>query len=135
MNTTHSKRVFKSKIDAWLLALLILSFLGGLIAVFLGSAEEVWIALPILLLTFSFTFWFFVTTRYIVSDELLEVRSGPVSWSIPISEITSVEATRNPLSSPALSLDRLEIRYCGKSILVSPLDKEGFRAVIGHPEA
>jgi hypothetical protein len=35
--------------------------------------------------------------------------------------------SRSPFSSPALSLDRLQIDYgAGKSILISPADKEGF---------
>jgi hypothetical protein len=44
---------------------------------------------------------------------------------------TVVESTRNPASSPALSLDRLLIRYGGGSeIMVSPADKAGFMAAI-----
>jgi hypothetical protein len=38
------------------------------------------------------------------------------------------------LSSPALSLNRLEIRYGnGKRMLLSPQDAAGFLKAIGHP--
>jgi hypothetical protein len=44
-----------------------------------------------------------------------------------------VEETRNPLSSPALSLDRLKITYGnGKRIMISPADKIGFLKAIGQ---
>ena len=39
----------------------------------------------------------------------------------------NIRPTRNPLSSPALSLDRLRIDYgSGRSIMVSPEDKDKF---------
>jgi hypothetical protein len=46
---------------------------------------------------------------------------------VEIQKITSVKRTRNPLSSPALSTDRLEIKY-GKwdFVLISPKNKERF---------
>jgi hypothetical protein len=38
-----------------------------------------------------------------------------------------VLATRSPLSSPALSLDRIRIDYGkGKSVMISPLNKADF---------
>ena len=44
-----------------------------------------------------------------------------------MNEIKTVTPTSNPLSSPALSLDRLQINY-GRwgSIMISPKDKEAF---------
>jgi hypothetical protein len=62
----------------------------------------------------------------------LLIRCGPFRWTVPIDSITAVEETRNPLSSPALSLDRLRIRY-GKQrqVMVSPADKAGFMKAIG----
>ena len=52
-------------------------------------------------------------------------------WKIPVADIVGVTPSRNPLSSPALSMDRLNISYGKrKFILVSPEDKAGFiRAV------
>ncbi|MFQ5610075.1 MAG: PH domain-containing protein [Woeseiaceae bacterium] len=44
-----------------------------------------------------------------------------------------MQPTRNPLSSPALSLDRLKITYGPKNrkVLVSPADKESFVQALG----
>lgn len=52
---------------------------------------------------------------------------GPFRWKIDIMTIISIRKTRNPLSSPALSLNRLEIRY-GKwnTILISPKNVDQF---------
>lgn len=76
--------------------------------------------------------WLLFSTHYTVKAGVLVVRSGPLKWSVPLSDIKSVHPTRSVLSSPALSLDRLEIRYGhGKSVLVSPKDKEGFKNALG----
>ncbi|WP_171258493.1 PH domain-containing protein, partial [Acinetobacter pittii] len=51
-------------------------------------------------------------------------------WKININDITRIEPTHNPLSSPALSLDRLKIYYRkdGRvaTVMISPKDKESF---------
>jgi hypothetical protein len=58
------------------------------------------------------------------------VRGGPFRWRIPLAAIVSVTPTRNPLSSPACSLDRLRITHRGprgeRGLLVSPASKTGF---------
>jgi len=50
-----------------------------------------------------------------------------VNTKIPISSINTIKETDNIISSPAASLDRLEIFY-GKydSIIISPMDKNEF---------
>jgi len=68
-----------------------------------------------------------------MSAGVLEIRSGPFKWTIPLDAIKKVDPSRSLLSSPALSLDRLRIQYGGgKSILVSPNDRDGFLAAIGQ---
>ena len=66
----------------------------------------------------------------ITSDDLV-VRCGLlVNQQIPLSAIVLVQPTRNPLSAPALSLDRLRvaclIRGREKFTLISPTDKPAF---------
>jgi hypothetical protein len=88
----------------------------------LGFAVVVGVVLPA---------WMLLATDYRVERDDCRVRSGPFRWTIPVSEIQSVRPTRNPRSSPALSLDRLEITYGGgRRLLVSPLDKDGFLSAI-----
>jgi len=47
---------------------------------------------------------------------------------IPLTEIYEVFPTDNAINSPALSLDRLHIRYRSHQfdVLISPLDKQAF---------
>ncbi|BDY04677.1 PH domain-containing protein [Ferrimonas sp. YFM] len=125
---------FRSKIDTWLLVVLLVAIAGSLY----GAAEAVridsgWVIAGVLIITAGLLVWLLVSTKYVVSDEMLRVQAGPFSWQINIESIRSVRETRNPLSSPALSLDRLEISYgAGQTIMVSPTDKERFLKAIGQ---
>jgi hypothetical protein len=49
---------------------------------------------------------------------------------VPLATIHSLAATHNPLSSPALSMDRIEVRHAAGTLLVSPKDKAGFVAAV-----
>ena len=77
--------------------------------------------------------WVVFSTAYKVDRGILKITSGPFRWKVPIDQIHSVEATRSPLSSPALSMDRIRIRY-GKNrrVMVSPADRAGFLKAIGQ---
>ena len=88
------------------------------------------LAIAMCALVLVFFAWLCFSTSYTVTREALLVQSGPFSWVVPLREISSIEPTRNPLSSPALSLDRLRIRYGAREIMISPADKAGFIAVI-----
>ena len=131
-------RVFKSKIDIWLGLVIIISVLFCL-AVTIGmavimDAAGMLFSLMVMALGVLLPLWILFGTRYVITQDSLEVKSGPFAWHIPISSITSVRKTRNPLSSPALSMDRLQIHYqSGKSLMVSPKDRQGFLAAI-HQE-
>ncbi len=71
--------------------------------------------------------WIMTSTSYTLGNTMLRIKSGPFQWQIPIQEIQRISPSSNPLSSPALSLDRLRIDYSGgKSILISPKDKGQF---------
>ena len=77
--------------------------------------------------------WLLLGTHYTVDRGLIRIVSGPFRWKVRLDEIQSVEETRSPLSSPALSLDRLKIVYGnGRRIMVSPADKAGFLKSIGQ---
>jgi hypothetical protein len=122
---------FRSKIDWWLAAVLVFSAVASLAAVaIVAVVESPLLALavsPFLLLSVALPVWLLLATEYRIGRSELHVRSGPFAWRVPLRDIRSVTPTRNPLSSPALSLDRLRIDY-GRmgSIMVSPADKEAF---------
>jgi len=125
--------VYPSKRDRWLEVVvwttLLVSSSAGLVG-FASRAGPRILAVPLTLclVTPALLFWLFYGTNYaLLPDELL-VRSGPFRFHVPLAEITSVVPSRSPISSPACSLDRLEIRYRGdrSRILISPEDKVSF---------
>jgi hypothetical protein len=123
------EKIYPSKRDAWLVNVLIfagllsfsLTFMAFLDAPGPGSA-----GLVIFFLATAFVVWTFTRTFYVLTATELLIRSGPFRWSIPFTDLREVRPTRNPLSSPALSLDRLEIRHAYGAIMISPEDKRGF---------
>lgn len=76
--------------------------------------------------------------EYEVGDGELLIRYGFIRNRIPLEQITRIQPSRNPLASPALSLDRLRLdRRGGGYVLISPADRGGFvRAIVeGAPHA
>lgn len=84
------------------------------------------ISLAVLLAAGGFVVWTFTRTFYVLTAADLLIRSGPFRWSIPLAHVRLVLPTRNPLSSPALSLDRLAIRHASGTIMISPEDQRRF---------
>jgi len=135
-----SVKRFNSRIDRWLVFVLVATVLVQLIAISAAlSASEatpgVLAGIGVLLLTVILFIWLLRSTYYEISGDTLRIVSGPYRVRIPIEMIESIEPTRSPLSSPALSLDRLRIRYGKKQVLVSPADKRGFLRALGFDAA
>lgn len=131
---------FASKVDAWLPGIVVAVVLIQIIALAGATAEaedatSILAGAGILLLTTVLFIWLLRGTYYEVSSDTLRIVCGPYRQRILISDITAIEPTRSMLSSPALSLDRLRIRY-GKirRVLVSPADKRGFIRALGFDE-
>jgi hypothetical protein len=128
---TDVEQVYRSKVDAWLVVVLVgvpvgmVDFL--LDGVGIDDRVATLLMLGVVVAILGIFLWLCASTRYSIIGDFLSVRSGPFSWMIPIDEITSIEPTHNPASSPALSLDRLVIRYGRDAeLMVSPKDKAGF---------
>ena len=127
---------FRSKVDGWFIPMMVISAVGLIVALggvmlspmswFLRVITTVVIvAIMYLLVAISRN-----TYYEIVGTDLL-VRSGPLKWTIPVANIQEITPSRNILSAPALSLDRLKIRFGKRAfILVSPEDKNGFLRAI-----
>jgi len=136
LSSSSSALVFPSKVDWWIVALMILP-LGISIGV-VGSAMRanppltaVFLLVGIEVLVLALIAVTLRSTRYEVTGHEVVVRSPPFRWRIEIERIESIRPSRSPVSSPALSFDRLEIRYDGdRRILVSPRDREGFLAAV-----
>ncbi|MDE0096202.1 MAG: PH domain-containing protein [Gammaproteobacteria bacterium] len=134
-----TERRFGTRVDRWLvrslIALTVISFVAAYQALVMPGGGK-WFALVIILAGAGLPFWVLRSTAYTVSEDLLDIRSGPFSWRIRLGEIESVHPTRSPRSGPALSLDRLCITYRGgRHVLVSPEDRDGFLAAIGQSRA
>ena len=123
-------QIFRSKIDLWLIVVIIASLLLPIIIAWVEPSALTIAALTTITM-FLLTGWLFWATRYVVQNNALTIYTGFGKVCIPIESIKSVTPSRNVLASPALSLDRLEISY-GKnqSILISPKDKSEFLTAI-----
>jgi hypothetical protein len=126
--------VYPSKRDAWLAFVVwmvsLLSLGAALLCGFATRGEPRVSALAFILCLGApaFVLWSFYGTSYTLLADQLRIRSGPFRFRVPLAEITAVAPSRSPMSSPACSLDRLEIRYRGdrSRMLISPEDKAGF---------
>lgn len=76
----------------------------------------------------AIVFYTLFSTSYRIVEDQLIIRCGFLyRKTIAIADIVSVKPSRNLLSSPAASLDRIEVRYRSRDfVLLSPLDKQGF---------
>ena len=137
--------VHQAKVDLWLAALLggvtllevalgvaiLTGALGGAAGVDPGTPPAVGL---ILLGSGAFVgliLWGCYRSRYEITETALITRFGPFRFTIPLDAVVGIHPTRNPLSAPAPSLDRLHIDYRHKNgkiryLLISPRDKEAF---------
>jgi hypothetical protein len=125
--------VYRSRVDNWLVIVFALSSIAAVAACIPlmrhGSHSNWVVAAATLLAGIGLPWWILSTTTYTITDDALLIHSGPFHWRIALRDITAIAATRNPLSSPALSLDRLRIEYRGGPwIMISPADRRGFLA-------
>jgi hypothetical protein len=128
---TSAAHDFVSKRDTWLVSVIWASVaVGGaalLPAVWAARCEPVALVASLVgCIGLALGPWVLYGTRYTFERDRLRIRCGPFRWRVPCPEITRVEPSTNPLSSPACSLDRLLIQYGAGQILVSPLDRAGF---------
>lgn len=124
---------FRSKVDWWIFPLLCLPPLVSLAAcvalVLGGKTSELPWGIAGVLLVFGIYFGLVFPMRYGLDDTHLLVRFGLCCRRIALIEILEVHPTRNPLSSPALSLDRLHVQFgqgWRKAVMISPADRSRF---------
>ena len=129
---------FRSKVDTWLLCVLVGAPLFAIGLPLLVAKEDydqalLTALLPAVVFAAIYGLCLF-PLHYEVGDEALVIRFGVFRSRIPYEQIRKVVPTRNPLSSPALSLDRLHID-AGSALgpNISPADKAGFlEALVKH---
>lgn len=115
---------FPSKKDLWLTLII----WGSIIICTIPIFTEQDLVLTLIMVPIDiFLIWLWFTTEYIIDGDFLLIKYGPFKNKVPIMEISKIRGTKNPLSAPALSMDRLEITYGRYDLaLVSPKEKQLF---------
>ncbi|WP_164110400.1 MULTISPECIES: PH domain-containing protein [Sphingobacterium] len=123
--------VFKSKISKGLLLLVVVAILIAP-GIMLYHRTHLWEAAILLVLTSIICLPTLLNTHYTIEENILKIRSGLLyKKNIPIDSVRKIVETNNMVSSPAASLDRLEIFYNSfDSVLISPKEKVGFIGTI-----
>ncbi|WP_343568227.1 PH domain-containing protein [Acinetobacter sp.] len=125
---------FRSKIDWWLLLIFVVITANIIFKIYqevhhssIGTNFSHLMIYSLVILVILLPIF---STYYVVETNILVIKSLIFRWKINIDDITQIEPTHNPLSSPALSLDRLKISYMKNGriakVMISPKDKEGF---------
>lgn len=126
-NNTIAMTIYKSKIGRELAIPLALA-LGG--TILLMAWQKNWGGFVLITLVSAFIAHLFLSTVYTIAGNTLNIKAGfVIRKSIDIHTIRRLKETNNLLSSPAASLDRIEVMYNGyHTILVSPENKKAFIA-------
>lgn len=113
-------KIYKSKIDWWLIILILILFGYPIVDGILSKEYVLSLVFGLILIIF---FFLSKTIQYKIDGENL------VIWKtkIDIKTIRKIYRTNNPLSSPAMSLDRIDIVYNKfDEVLLSPKERDEF---------
>lgn len=128
---TASRRHFRSAVDGWVVALVLVPTGFGLLMVLLeaGLSSRRTLVAAALLLGGGVLLpaVLYAVTVYHLTDSELLVRVGPVTTRVPYASIRNIEPSRDMSSAPAWSLDRLRVEYGdGQHVLISPMQRDSF---------
>ncbi|NNT70588.1 PH domain-containing protein [Flavobacterium sp. IMCC34852] len=113
-------KVYRSKIDWWLIIVIFIVFCYPMIE---GLLSKDYVVFSVSFGVLSLVFLMFKSIKYKIDGENL------IIWwkKIDIKSIKKIYSTHNPLSSPALSLDRIAVVYNKyDEVLISPKEREAF---------
>ena len=119
------KKIYKSKIGLEIIIPILIILAFG----FKNIINEPKVApIILLILVLAFITYMLTSIKYTVENQNLNIKAGfLINQNINIMNIESIKRSKNILSSPAASLDRLEIIENNKnSILISPKNKIEF---------
>lgn len=137
-SSSRPTRTYRSKIDVWMGAILgfaVVAMISAPVTAWLktGNSRSLLVGL-VVVPGAALVVWVLLSTNYTLEGRQLIVRSGPFRWRINIDEIRSIAPVRaigmrirSSRSSPALSMDRLEIVYgADKRLMISPDEQDAF---------
>lgn len=126
----ESNAIFRSKVDAWLVAVIVGVMSLCIVPMFFATVNFVTasaIVFFVVILAFAIDMTFNIS--YVINGEWLTIYTGRLfrGSRVRIADIKSIESTHTFISAPAASLDRLRISI-GKydEIIVSPKHKHEF---------
>lgn len=126
-------RWYRSKVDGWLVPLLgvppVASVAVTILLLRVGTPAESLVGFGSMLAVVALYVGLVFPMKYGMDDEFLHVRFGLCRRRIRLADITDVRPTNNPLSSPALSLDRLQVRFGSGlwgALMISPAERGEF---------
>ncbi len=127
--------VFDSKVDWWIPVIVVGSVAGCFIGPMIDGDFIPGIVLAAAVLAVEI--FIFAGVKYQIRDGQLGIRNF-FRWTwFPIDKISEVKKSRGILSAPALSADRISIRFSDRSILksfmpleISPKDRDEFIAIL-----
>jgi len=127
-NKINMRTVYKSKIGWETFVICIILLVPYFVASF--NNFNIWATIAIVgVMGFVLVYSYLSTVYSIEGSELLIKSTFFYKKKVDMATIRKIVATRNPLSSPAPSLDRIEIWYNGyDSVMLSPKDKDIFVA-------
>ena len=131
--------VYKSKIDWWLGAILVVamiaSALAGLKALSADTPNSIGTAFLIGGVGLILPLVSLLSTRYVIEGQQLVLRSGLLKWRSPIHEISDTDPASAPTACPALSLARPRITWAKtKRVLDSARGDDAFLAQMAWRE-
>jgi hypothetical protein len=116
--------IFRSSVSVGLVVFFLVA-LG--VPTWLMIWDGIWFGLAINIGVMLFIYWLYITTKYIVTEDGLEIQCGIRKQHIRWEDVRSVKYTSNPISSPAFSFRRIQIDY-GRmgSVIISPHTRAAF---------
>jgi len=129
-------KTYRTKTDFWLMGVIVCGLALPTVLILLFALRvgglALWMSFVICVLPLASAAWSYFSMKYKVTSTAIYISGGFFKRHVPLNEIKSVRNSRDPLASPAFSLDRLEIVYgANKRVLISPKDKNGFLRDIG----
>ncbi|RWR13186.1 PH domain-containing protein [Siminovitchia fortis] len=123
---------FSSRKDLWM-GVIIWGCIGAFVWIFYQSLfvkfDILGLVIAASMICFSGSIWF--NTKYKIEGGMLNIHFGPIKKTIVIQSIKSIRFAKNPFTSPALSIHKIEINY-GKyeTISISPKDTDRFIEIL-----
>jgi hypothetical protein len=126
-------RWYPSKLDWWLVLVLCVPPVAAVVVcvafAIVGLTSGLLVGVAMAVFVGGLYLGLVFPMRYGLDDTHLIVRFGICRKRIPLADISEVHPTHNPLSAPALSLDRLHVQFGQgffKTVRISPADRNTF---------